>query len=108
MQKFKIIGKPLLGKVCGRKEKRRKKKERKNNAKFSAHYVCQCTHNVFAHALCSVEFETNESNKNNSQLNFPTHIPPKTESFSTRSKTKNLKKMPENFLMKLMTKLFKQ
>ena len=50
MQKFKIIGKPLLGEkyVEGKKERIRKK----NNAKFSGHYVRPHTHNVRAHALC--------------------------------------------------------
>ena len=49
MQKFRIVGKPFLGKkyVEGRK-----KEERKNNAKFSGHYVHQRTHNVRAQALC--------------------------------------------------------
>ena len=47
MQKFKIIGKPLLaGKYVEGKKK-------KNNAKFSGHYVHQRTHNIRAHALRS-------------------------------------------------------
>ena len=47
MQKFKIIGKPLLGEkyVEGKKEE-----ERKNNAKFSGHYVRPRTH---AQRLCA-------------------------------------------------------
>ena len=31
-------------------------KERKNNAKFSGHYVCPRTHNVRAHAISSHQF----------------------------------------------------
>ena len=48
MKKLKLIGKPLLGEkyVEG-------KKERKNDAKFSGHYVRQRTHNIPAHALRS-------------------------------------------------------
>ena len=40
MQKFKIVGKPLLGEkyVEGKKEEK-KKKEEKNTAKCSRHYV---------------------------------------------------------------------
>ena len=50
MQKFKLIGKPLLGEkyVEG---KRKKRKRRKNNAKFSGHYVRPRPHNVRTHAL---------------------------------------------------------
>ena len=46
MQKFKIIGKPLLGEkyVEGKKKK---------NAKFSGHYVYPRTETVRAHALRS-------------------------------------------------------
>ena len=47
MQKFKIVGKPLLGK----KYVERKRRKRKNNAKFSGHYVPQRTHNVRANGL---------------------------------------------------------
>ena len=47
MQKFKIVGKPLLG------EKYMEGKKKKNNAKFSGYYVHQHTHNVLAHAPCS-------------------------------------------------------
>ena len=36
--------------------KERKKKERKNNAKFSGHYVRPRTHNVRAHTLRSHQF----------------------------------------------------
>ena len=72
MQKFKFIGKPLLGekKVEGRRKKERRMMPslvattsalaRKpcvrtqyvytNNAKFSGHYVCPRTHNVLSHA----------------------------------------------------------
>ena len=46
MQKFKLIGKPLLG------EKYVEGRKKKNNAKFSGHYH-QRTHNVHAHALRS-------------------------------------------------------
>ena len=48
MQKFKNIGKSLLGEkyVEGKK-----KESRRNNAKFSSHYVRPRTHNVRAHAL---------------------------------------------------------
>ena len=35
------------------RKKDRKKEERKNNAKFSGHYVRQCMHNVRPHALQS-------------------------------------------------------
>ena len=35
------------------KKHKKKKKERKNNAKFSGHYICQRTHNVHVHAFCS-------------------------------------------------------
>ena len=47
MQKFKIVGKPLLGEkyVEGKKKKEEKKEEeKKNNAKFSSHYVRPRTH----------------------------------------------------------------
>ena len=50
MQKFKIIGKYLLGEKYVEGKKERKKK---NNAKFSGHYVHPRTHNVRAHALRS-------------------------------------------------------
>ena len=52
MQKFKIVVKPLLGEkyVEGR---RRKEGKKKNNAKFSGHYVCPRTQNMRAHALRS-------------------------------------------------------
>ena len=71
MQKFKIIGKPLLGekyvegkknaKFSGHYVRPRTHKVRvhalrshqKNNAKFSGHYVRQRTHTVRVHALCS-------------------------------------------------------
>ena len=45
MQKFKIIGKPLLGEryIEGKKKKKEKRKK-KNNAKFSGHYVRPRTH----------------------------------------------------------------
>ena len=52
MQKFKIVGKPLLGeKYVEGKKKKKEKEEEKNNAKFSGHYVRPCTQNVHAHAL---------------------------------------------------------
>ena len=49
-QNFNFLGKPLLGEkyVHGKK-----KEGKKNNAKFSDHYVRQRTHNVRAHALRS-------------------------------------------------------
>ena len=47
MQKFKNKGKPLLG------EKYVEGKKKKNNAKFSGHYVRPRMHNVHAHALRS-------------------------------------------------------
>ena len=49
---FNFLGKPLLGEkyVEGRM-----KEERKNNAKFSGHYVCPRMHNVRAHELCSYQ-----------------------------------------------------
>ena len=50
MQKFKIVGKPLL------REKYVEAK-RKNNAKFSGHYVRPRTHNVRAHELRSHQKE---------------------------------------------------
>ena len=45
MQKFNIIGKPLLGEkyVEGKKKEN---KRRKNNGKFSGHYFRPRTHNV--------------------------------------------------------------
>ena len=51
MQKFKLIGKPLLGEKYV--EGKKKEKERKNNAKFRGHYVRQRTHTVRVHALHS-------------------------------------------------------
>ena len=61
MQKFKLIGKPLLGEkyVEGKKKERKKEEERrrrKNNAKFSGHYFRPCTHNVRAHTLRSHQY----------------------------------------------------
>ena len=50
MDKFKIIGKPLLG------EKYMEGKKKKNNAKFSGHYVCPRTETVREHALPSHEY----------------------------------------------------
>ena len=47
---FNFLGKPLLGEKYAEGKRRRKKK---NNAKFSGHYVCPRTHNVRAHSLCS-------------------------------------------------------
>ena len=44
---FNFLGKPLLG------EKYVEGRRKKNNAKFSSHYVCPCTHIVRAHALRS-------------------------------------------------------
>ena len=43
---FNFLGQPLLGEkyVEGKRKK-------KNNAKFSGHYVCPHTHNVRAHAV---------------------------------------------------------
>ena len=51
MRKFKIIGKPLLGEkyVHGKRKK-------KNNAKFSGHYVYPRTETVRAHALRSHQY----------------------------------------------------
>ena len=48
---FNFLGKPLLGEKYV--EGRRKRRKRKNNAKFSGHYVFPHTHNVRAHALPS-------------------------------------------------------
>ena len=50
MQKFKIIGKPLLGEkyVEGKKEEERIMPNLVNTTSALAH-----THNVFAHAICS-------------------------------------------------------
>ena len=51
---FNFLGKPLLGEKYV--EGRKKKKERKNNAKFSGHYVCPRTHYVRAHTLRSHQY----------------------------------------------------
>ena len=51
MQKFKIIGNPLLGEKYVEGKKKEEGKKKKNNAKFSGHYVCPRTHNICAHAL---------------------------------------------------------
>ena len=55
-QNFKFLGKPLLGEkyVEGKKKE---EEERKNNAKFSVHYVRPLTHNERAHALRSHQFK---------------------------------------------------
>ena len=45
-----FLGKPLLG------EKYMEGKKKKNNAKFSGHYVCPRMQNVRAHALRSHQF----------------------------------------------------
>ena len=42
--------------VHGRKEKVKTKRRRKNNAKFSGHYVRPNTHNVRAHAIRFYQF----------------------------------------------------
>ena len=73
MQKFKIVGKPLLGEkyVEGKKKERKKegrrRRRKKNNAKLSGQYVRPRTHNVRAHALPSHQLncfitKTNKSN----------------------------------------------
>ena len=48
---FNFLGKPLLGEKYV--EGKKKEKERKNNAKFSGHYVCPRTETVREHALRS-------------------------------------------------------
>ena len=49
--KIQTIGKPLLGEKY--EEGKINKNKKKNNAKFSGHYVQQRTHNVRAHILRS-------------------------------------------------------
>ena len=56
---FNFLGKPLLGEkyVHGKKERRKKK----NNAKFSGHYVYPRTETVCAHALRSHQLSEKEN-----------------------------------------------
>ena len=48
---FNFLGKPLLGEKYV--EERKKERKKKNNAKFSGHYVYPRTETVRAHALRS-------------------------------------------------------
>ena len=56
MQKFKIVGKPLLGEKSMHGRRKKEEKERKNNAKFSGHYVRPRTNNLRSQALGSHQF----------------------------------------------------
>ena len=52
---------PSCRKVRGRKkESGKKERRRKNNAKYSGHYVCPRTHNMRAHVLRSHQFNSTQ------------------------------------------------
>ena len=53
---FNFLGKPLLGEKYVEGKRRKKKERKKNNAKFSGHYVCPCTETVREHALRSHQY----------------------------------------------------
>ena len=61
---FNFLGKPLLGEKYVEERKRR----RKNNAKFSGHYVCPHTETMREHALRSHQLVNDNKEETSSKL----------------------------------------